>query len=102
MPNANTETASATRRPRMAAQCALTWKNARLPNSTMIGSAATSVDNVALPSGSYTCDQDIGSSERPQGRRHRNVLPCNDRKLIQVIPSCQRPDRGLPYPCQTP
>ncbi len=51
MPNANTATASATIRPKMAAQCALMWKNARLPSST-IGSAATSVDSHALFNGS--------------------------------------------------
>ena len=33
-------TASATKSPRIAAQCALTWKNARPPSSTTIGSAA--------------------------------------------------------------
>ena len=43
---------SATIRPRIAAQCALTWKKARLPSSTTIGSAATSVETTALPNGS--------------------------------------------------
>ena len=52
MPKAKIATASATMRPRIAAQCALTWKKARLPSNTRIGSAATIVDRYALPSGS--------------------------------------------------
>jgi hypothetical protein len=47
-------TAKATMSPRIAAKCALMWKNARLPSNTTIGSAATKVESHALPSGSPT------------------------------------------------
>jgi hypothetical protein len=46
----------ARRRPRRAAMCAFTWKNASAPSSTITGMAATSAERYRLPpSGVYTC-----------------------------------------------
>ena len=44
----------AVKAPEMAHQCGFTLKPASNPNSTMMGSAATSVDSHQWPSGSYT------------------------------------------------
>src|SRR5262249_44068150 len=53
IPYTTTAVNNATVRPRSAAQCALTWKNARAPRSTITGRAGPSAERDRLPSGKY-------------------------------------------------
>jgi len=52
MPNTTIAISKAEMSPITAAQCAAMRKNARLPSSTMTGSAAQTVESQGLPSGS--------------------------------------------------
>src|ERR1700675_2220601 len=65
-------TSTAVAAPATAQRCAFTLKPASNPNSTRIGSAATSVESHQCPNGSYTCVQ---VTTHPPGNKNQKL--CN-------------------------